>query len=323
MEERIITLCQNFIENVNILKKTFRMEYSLMIDISANTLTAQGITADRDRLKECAGIIRKQAGAFSNLNGTVFTPFAVSLFTKEDPQAAFDKVERYYAVIKKTFGRTDYAALMALLLSESVPEEDIGRIVSRGKEIFGLMKKKHPFITDSKDSVLAGFLALSEKENTTLTDEMEASYTLLKKSFSGYNSVQSVSHILSVADGTASEKVAHLTELYNMLGDAGRKYSVDYLPTLAALSILEQDNAKLLGTILEIDGFLSKQKGYGVFGIDRKTRLMQAVMLTSDLYEPSHTVQAATATSSLAIIAALQMMVCICIVASSVVYTTD
>lgn len=327
MEEKTTLLCQRFIENQIVVKKAFPMESSLIYPVAANALSARGVAADESRLKECRKIISKKAGVFSFLTGTVATPFAVSLSMQDDPAAAFDKVARYYDVAKKQFGSSDYTALLAMMLSDWVSEEKLESVLARGKEIHNLMKAKHPFLTGGEDSVLAGFLALSEKDNATLINDMEECYALLKKKFSSGNSVQTVSHILSITEGTPREKVERLIALYDMLKDAGRKYDVYSLATLAAVSILDNDNVKLRDIILDIDGFLSEQKGYGgFFGVDKNSRLTQAAILTADLYDTVSNMQTVATASALAMVAAQQAAICIiimCAAMSSAAATTN
>ncbi|MBQ9902859.1 MAG: DUF4003 family protein [Clostridia bacterium] len=319
MEERITALCQRFMENGKTVKKVFWSESSEMVPIASNALTAQGVTADEARLKECIKIVRKNAGSLSFLNGLVAAPFAVSLSMKDDPEASFEKVERLYSVIKKQFGRSDFSALLAIQLSDFVSEESMESVVGRGRELYRLMKEKHPFLTSENDSVLAGFLALSEKSNAALMDDMEACYELLKNSFSDKDSIQTVSHILSIGAGSAREKVDHMIELYDGLKEAGRKFGTDYLAILAAVSILDDNNEKLRDTILEIDGFLETQKGYGFWGgFDKKIRLMHAAMLTIDLYNTAINSQASANAYSLAMIAAQQTAIC-CMIAAMII----
>lgn len=326
MEERITALCQNFMENQNVIKKVFRLESSLIYPIAANHLSANGVTGDAAKLKECHKIISKNSGAFSYLNGMITTPFAVYLSMKEDPKAAFDKVKRYYDVTKQYFGSSEYSALLALQLSDRVGEDDLESVVARGKELHRLMKEKHPFITGGEDGVLAGFLALSEKSNNAMIDDMEECYELLKDKFFGKDSVQTVSHVLSITNGSVREKTEHMMELYDMLKAAGRPYDVDYLATLAAVSMLDDNNEKLRDTILEIDEFLSQQKGYGFMGMDKKSRLMHAAMLTADLYDSAQTVQTPVTTSAIALVVAQEVAIAIAMMlmmAAAVSTTTD
>lgn len=314
MDEKVTALCENFITNRDILKKVFRGESLYVYPVAANALTSHGVTADEDKLRECKKIIKKNAGALSYLKGNVMMPFAANLSIKEDPKAHFDKVIKIYNYAKKKFNRSEYSALLAIMLADLTDEASYAAVVDRGKEIYDLMKNEHPFLTNEQDSVLAGLMALSEKNNTDLIDDMEKCFDLLKIKYSHKSSIQSVSHVLSLTQGSAREKVEHLNDLYDALREAGKKYGVyTELSTLAAVSVLDSDIEKMRDTIIEIDEFLSKQKGYGLLGLDKKTRLMNATMLTTDLYETAQASQAASTASAIAVSAAQSLAVCIII----------
>ena len=169
----ITALCENFIENRDTIKKVFRGESVLIYPVASNAITTYGVKAEEDKLRECKKIIRKNAGILSYLKGIVATPFAATLSLKEDPKAHFDKVAKIYAITKKQFNRSEYSALLAIMLADIVDESNVESVVARGKEIYNLMKKQHPFLTNDSDSVFAGLLALTEKNNRVLIDDME------------------------------------------------------------------------------------------------------------------------------------------------------
>ena len=311
MEEKTNALCQSFIENRDAVKKVFGLESVYVLPIAANALTANEAKADLEKLKEAKKIIRKKAGVFSYLNGNVSTPFAANASFRENPSEYVEKVLQFYNVIKKVFNRSEYTALLAIMLADTVDESRLQSVITRGKAIYDMMKEQHPFLTNDQDSVLAGLLALSEKSNTELMDDMEKCFDLLQIKFSGKSSIHTVSHVLALTEGSAREKVEHLIDLYDELKEKGKKYGqYTELATLAAVSILDDDTAKLRDTIIEIDDFLSKQKGYGLLGLDKKTRLMHATLLTADLYDTARNAQVTGTTSAVAMAAAQQVAVC-------------
>lgn len=314
MEEKTLKLCEEFIENRDVIKKVFRAESIFVYPVAANALSSHGVKADEAKLRECKKLVKKNIGNFSYLRGNVSLPFAANLSLKDDPKAHIEKVKRVYEYAKNLFRRSEYTALLAIMLADLVEDDRIEAVLDRGKEIYDLMKSQHPFLTDEQNSVFAGLLALSRKNNMDLIDDMEKCYDLLKIKFSHKSSIQLVSHVLSLTDGSASEKVNHLIELYDTLKQAGKKYGVyTQLSTLASVSILDNDTDKLRDTIIEIDDFLSKQKGYGILGIDKKNRLMHATMLTTDLYGTAQEAMATLSTSAIAMAAAQQLAICIII----------
>lgn len=314
MDEKVTALCESFITNREIIKKVFKGESLLIYPVAANALVSHGVTADEDKLKECRKLIKKNSGALSYLKGQVMMPFAANLSMKEDPKAHFDKVLKIYNVAKKKFNRSEYSALLAILLADLIHEDSCEAVLTRGKELYDQIKMAHPFLTNEQDSVLAGLLALSEKSNTELIDDMEKCFDLLKIKFSHKSSIQSISHVLALTEGSAREKVEHLNDLYDSLREAGKKFGVyTELSTLAAVSILDNETERVRDRIIGIDDFLSKQKGYGLLGLDKKARLMHATMLTTDLYDSAQIAQTTASTSAIAMAAAQSLAVCVII----------
>lgn len=180
------------------------------------------------------------------------------------------------------------------------------------------MKKEHPILTSKEDSIMAGFMAFSEKSDSELIDDAEKCYELLREKFSDKDSVQTVSHILSVTNGAPEEKVDRMIRMFDALKKAGRKFGKHFeLSTLAAVSIIDADEKELVDSMIAIDSLLSGQKGYGALSLDKKTRLMHAAMLTADLYGESDNAQAAVSASALAMIAAQEAAMCAAIAASA------
>lgn len=318
MKEYTNNITQDFIENRDIIKKAAKFENSYIYPVAANIFCAAGVKADADKLTECRKIIKKNAGFGSYLKGNVMTPFAAKLCVSDDPEAQFEKVMEMYSILKKYFSRSEYLALLATLLAEKISVKDADGIASRGRALYDLMKKEHPILTSSEDNVMAGFMAFSEKSDKELIDDAEKCYDLLRKKFSDKNSVQTVSHILSMTYGTPEEKAERMIRMFDMLAESGHKFGKHYeLSTLAALSIIEADEKELVDKVADIDDQLSGQKGYGGLGLDKKTRLMHAAMLTADLYEDSDNAQAAVSASALAVIAAQEAAICAVIVAST------
>ena len=314
MDEKVTALCECFITNREIIKKVFKGESLLIYPVAANALVSHGVTADEDKLKECRKLIKKNSGALSYLKGQVMMPFAANLSMKEDPKAHFDKVLKIYNVAKKKFNRSEYSALLAILLADLIHEDSCEAVLTRGKELYDQIKMAHPFLTNEQDSVLAGLLALSEKSNTELIDDMEKCFDLLKIKFSHKSSIQSISHVLALTEGSAREKVEHLNDLYDSLREAGKKFGVyTELSTLAAVSILDNETERVRDRIIGIDDFLSKQKGYGLLGLDKKARLMHATMLTTDLYDSAQIAQTTASASAIAMAAAQSLAVCVII----------
>lgn len=192
-------------------------------------------------------------------------------------------------------------------------------IVNRTRVIYNRMKSEHPFLTSSEDSAFCALAALSEKSDDELIADMENCYRKLNSKFFSSNAVQSLSHVLALCDGTVEEKCGRTLELFDGLKVAGRKYGTDYeLSTLGVLAMSGVDLEKIVSDMIEIDDWLSGQRGFGFFGsITRKQRLMYAGILAQRDYINENTMQIAAVGSTIALILAQQAAVCATAAASA------
>ncbi|MBQ8966746.1 DUF4003 family protein [Ruminococcus sp.] len=312
MKDNIKNVCERFIANRDVLRKTFSLESGYIYPVAACTLTSAGAEAQAEKLKECKKILKKNVSGLSYLRGTVDLPIIVRMYLSDDPQGFLEKTMVCYDVLKKELGRNTYTALLALMTAEQADEGSAEKIALKGKEIKELLKKEHPILTGAEDNVMAGFMAMTEREPADICNEAEKCFEILKKTFSDKQAVQTCSHILSMAEGTPEEKAERVVRLYKLLEESGKKFGKHHeLAGLAALSLYETDDKSLADAVCEIDDFLADQKGYGSLGFGKKERLMHAAMLTAVLFKPEDDLTgAAAAVSTIAMIAAQEAAMC-------------
>ena len=139
----------------------------------------------------------------------------------------------------------------------------------------------------------------------------------LSRNFS--RGMQSLAHVLSLCEGTPEEKCRRTMELFHNLKAAGRKYGTEYeLPTLGIFALTDADSRQVAGEMLEIDSWLSEQKGFGALGsVGSKQRLMYAGMLAQKEHAAADVVQTAAVRSTVALIVAQEMVMCAAIAAST------
>ena len=318
MREALQQRCELFIENRDTLKRVFKMESNYMYPVSANILTGRQIPITEETLRESLDLLKDKVGVFSSFRGTVrmavVSMLAASLTPEDKLQAMLDN----YELLKGSFHGSEYLALVALLLAGIHSPHPMAEIVARGRGIYDRMKREHPFLTGGEDSVFAVLLAFSDKGDEALIADMEDCYQKLKPTFGSGDSLQSVSHVLAMTQGATLDKCSRFLALYEGLRKAGRRYGKHYeLAVLAALSMLPVALDDAIADMLDVDEFLSHQKGYGGFSIDKKTRLMHAAMLASHGYVPDERAEAAAMSSTVAMIAAQQAAMCAAISASA------
>ena len=316
MKDSLFALCDQFIANRDTVKAAFRMDNNYIFPVCANLFCARGRMAQAEALRRSRDVIRSQTGAFSHFRGNIKAPLACILSMSDSPEGTMARAVDNYTLLRNSFSGSEYLALAAFLLADL--DRDAAGRAARGREIYRRMKAEHPFLTSSEDSVFAVFMAFSQLSDDRLIEDMEAVYRLVKTRFKDSNCVQTVSHVLTLSPGAPEGKVQRLFALYDALENAGGKYGKHYqLATLAALSAADADIRTLTEDILDVDYFLENQKGYGFFGLDRRTRLMHAAMIVSDQYTLRESVDQAALAGTLSMIIAQQMACCAAACAAS------
>ena len=251
MNESLQALVARFIEDRDAIRAAFKLENDYIYPVCAQIFLAADRPVERERVEACKALVKSTTGVFSNFRGNIKLPLLL--------------------------------ALAALLLSDTVSEDGFPALGARGRDLFKRMRKEHPFLTGREDSVFALLLAQSDRSDDELIEDMERCYDLLREHFPGGDGLQTASHVLALSTEDPTDKAFRVVSLYNAIEAAGGKYGkTRQLPILAALTLGQRFAEDLARDILELDGFLATQKGYkGVFGMDKRTRIMHAAMLLS------------------------------------------
>lgn len=313
MNEKLMAVCEQFIADRDEIKSVFKWENYYILPVGALILKGK---ADAEKLKLCKTIIEKNTGFFSGFVGNARMPAAVKLAAFENPEEKFAVILEIYNILKKYFGNSGYLAYISTVLADMIPISEADSLGERGKRIYKLMSKEHPFLTGMEDSPFALLFAFSEKSDEELIADAEDYYTRTKKLSYSVDVVQSISHIFAMDSGDKEARVQKFKDLIEEIEKRGRKYSKYHeLCVLAALSLLPVDVASMADEIIEADQFLSEQEGYGFFGYDKKTRLMHASMLVMNSYSSSAG-ETAAVTTTLSMVAAQQAAMCAIMAAS-------
>lgn len=320
MNEPLTKVCEQFIADRDIIKTTFPWDSTYIVPVCAMAFGSRNKAVSADKLKECRKLLEQHTSIFSNFRGNTKLPTMTILAAADDPAESLQNAMAIYATMKEHFYGTQYLAYISAVLTEMISRDRAEEVAVHAKTIYNKMKQDHPFLTSGEDSVFAVLLSFSDKSDDALIEEMETCYKTLKPHFFDSNAVQSVTHVLTLADGSAKEKCDRFLAIFDGLKQAGRKYGKTYdLAVLAILSLLDTDVDTLIAEIAQADDFLETQKGYGIFSINRQTRLMHAAMLVS-IFHGADAVDTAAMTSTLAMVAAQQAAMC-AVIASTTVAT--
>lgn len=318
MRTSLEQFCNDFIKNRDTIKSAFKWDNDQIIASCSISFLNKGILADADKMLQCKSVLKENTGVFSNFRGNVQLPMITQLSFGANEEDKMKKTLKMYEILKKEFSGSEYLVLASSIMADLLSEEEMVQISQKARVIYNRMKKDHPFLTSYEDTVFAVLMAVSEKSDELLMDEMEVCYQQLKEKFSKGNELQALSHMLAMVDGSAKENCDKLIALYDALTEADVKYGKYYeLMALASLVMVSEEASVLVEDIKAVDTFLEKQSGYGFFGFDKKTRLMHAAMIVSCDYMKNITADIAVMAGTLATVAAQQAVMVAVIVAST------
>ena len=324
MKQETMNYCNMLIQNRNVFREAFMWEDGLSCLAGAGIFTKGDQMADADTLKSCKKILSQKVGMFSNFAGVARIPVVAMLAASDRPEQLMAQGLEIYKRLKKDFIGSPYLPLAAMMIAQMTEEESYEKMAVRTRTLYKRMKEEHPFLTKSEDSPLCALLAFSEKTDDALIFDMEKCYDLLKNEFFSGNAVQSLTHVLSLFEEPAELKCEKTMQLFHALKDAGRKYGTNYeLPTLGVLAMTQVPVKEIVQEIIEIEEWLSKQKGFGLWSnVTQKQRRMYAGMLAQKDYIKVDAIQTTAVSSALTMVLAQEITLCV-IVAGSVAATSS
>lgn len=326
MRDSLRDVCERFIQDRANVQEAFKWNCSTyLIPVCAAMLAGAKEPVSLAKLEECKRMLKTGVGVFSNFKGNAFPALVTQLALDENPQERLRKAIQMHDILKQYFYGSAYLPLAAMVLSGMVQEARFSEVAERAGRLYKKMKAEHRFLTSNEDCVYASLMALSGLNDDQLIQDAESSYKYLKEEFYDANANQSLSHVLALCEGSAGSKCRAVFDLYRSLREKKYKYGTGYeLATLGVLSLLPQGKAAVMADLIEIDSYLSMQKGYGFFGLGKKQRLMHAGMiLVSEVLENESGAQkelylnAATNSAVAMMIAAQQAALCAAVAATA------
>ena len=275
--------------NKKAIDKGFYFEMGISQVVAALLFASAGQAADIEKMKEARNILKKKAGVFSAFRDATELVVLARMALTPDMEKYIDDLIEVFNVIKKGKVFEDsYMVLTAMIIVDRDRKADAESIKDTTDEIMNRMSKLHPILTSSEDLALAALLAMSGRSVDAVIDDMEVCYQYTKKELkvkAENNSIQALSQILAVTEGDMKAKCDKVAELFAAFKENGSKFGT-YLefPALGTLLDVDVPTDVLVPEIIEAADFLKKSKGFGGLSMDKKTRLMFAALLASEIY---------------------------------------
>ncbi len=285
MNTELKQLCENFIETKRELKQAMKFEITEIYTPCAMMYINKGVNVNKDMIDQSKKTLKNTISAFSYLRSISKVPFITMLSLSENKELLVDKTLNFYNAFKKYFFKTNYVALCSLMFSDIIDESNYDAVFNKAKTIYKEFKKEHRFITDGADLIMCLILANTNESMESITTKTEEYFSILKEEFFSSNSVQTLSHILTLQNGNVKEVSTRFFDLYNTLTENGIKYGTSIeLGTLGLLSLTDVSIDQLLFDFKDVDNFLKEQKGYNVLFVPTKKRYLHVTMLLLNYY---------------------------------------
>lgn len=285
MKEILQRLCDKYLITLGLFTDLYPLERDILYPVCANVFCAADAGFELDKFTASMNMIKQNSKLLSSLRSTVRPLIASWLAVSDDPRGELEKYLDCYELLRKYFTNSEHLALLAVLLVRITPHDQAEERIKRGRHIYELMKKEHRILTTKEDVAFAVMLAFSDKTDSGLIEDMEASYRLLRHSADN-NSIQTVSHVLAMSGGAPEEKCAKFGRLRDEMVQKGRKYGKHYeLAMLAALAITDRSCEDIIRDVSDIEAFLGEYRTVNdLSGFGAEEKSIHAFMLLTTAY---------------------------------------
>lgn len=307
--------------NIDTIRSVFKTEYLNMQILGAFICTAQNRAADADRLRECRKIMKSRHGIFSDFRGHLQLPLVVKMSLDRDPEGYLEGLEETYRTLSKGYKLGHESRLMAaLLLYDNAEMADRAQLCGRTRELYDLIRKNHPFLTDQSDMPFAALIALQGGDAEARLADTEACYQALKSRFPlSKNAAQTVSHVLAMSTASSEEKSEQFIRMYNEFKANKLRLPDFYMTILAVLVNSGISVEDALRQTKAHEAALRGMKGFhGLFGIGAQSRRMFAAAVTAMNNIPENAaVEGAVMSTVLSIIISIELTIMMIIIINS------
>lgn len=274
------------VENYQKLKSDFIWEASLLKHFCAMMYAIRGKKIDIDKIKEIKMYIKEETGWTSEYRGNNQLIMSALLSFEEDYKTIFkNMLDVYKKMREEGFKHSQYLPLATYTIAKNVPAEQWNNKIQRMDDFYKKMKENHFWLTSDDDYVFAAVLAVTDLEVNKTMEKVEECYKALsEEGFWKGNDLQTLSHIMALGEEEVGEKCRKANSLYHKLKEKKCKLEYSGLATLGVLTLIATDEDKMVEDIKEINDFIYKKDGYGMWTLTQSNRTILSANLLSDFY---------------------------------------
>lgn len=269
------------------LAREYRWSSSQLINIfTALIYTLSDKDFDRLLMDKMHGLMKENTGVFSHYRSYDKFFMSALLHTKFDnPEESFLRLLKYEDALKEEgFSRGTYSGLAAYILLTSVDSDAVPKTISKAKQIYGRMRERHFWLTGQDDYPLAVLLAASEEQAESIENKVEGLFQRLHSSgFSKTNSLQFLSHILSLGNDSMEASVQRCQSVVNFFKTKKIKINSTHYGTVGLIALMFNEQYELLEEIIKVIDYLKSTREFKWTGRDMLLLIASTIVTASSI----------------------------------------
>ena len=286
-EERLNLLINGYQQ----LRKAFKWDHQLIHMLGSLILISDNKPVDIEAIKAVRQIIKNNSGIFSNFRGNNELLLSIMVYCKSSeqrkPEQVFSEVQEAYQHLRQAGLKNSlYLVTGALHLAQAVYEDDLSTsrtvidLADKTQAFYLGMKQQHFWLTSQENQVYALMLALADLPHQETLSEAERFFQDLRRlGFSRSSALQNLSLVMTLGKDNYELRRDSVDSLNRYLITRGYKLTQYQMPFLGVMALVTSQPEKVADTAVEMAQWLSDQKGFGRWSIDKKTRFTLAASL--------------------------------------------
>ena len=293
MNAQLRARCDRQIENEKAFRNMSTLVSESSVKVGSLLYTALDLPVNNDNVYESQKILESKDGFFSNFQGALQALILIRMTVSKDPGSYIDSIIESYNMLEEKTGVSGlFTVLTSVIITEQHADQPIGAVIDQVSDLFWGIVKHHPERSNASELAYVALMYLSGKADASLEDEKEKIFKALKEKMQvSDDAARATSLVLMTNSKSADEKADQFIAFYNNLNATGHATSKNqYMSIYAAfadLTYLEElgiPESETIASIGQVDDYLKKQTGYGMFSVSKDMRKVIAAALTLQHY---------------------------------------
>lgn len=285
MDARLQEKCDNFVNNKETIRNTYKWEDGTISFAGAAIFSGTGKVVSKDELKKNQKILEKNSNVFSYFRDHLRVPILCKMSNQEDPEKYINDIMDIYNRIKAKYKfPSEYKVIAAITLKDMFAMNEIDRGIDKTVELFEKMEKEHMILTDNSSFPFAAMLSTVSAGTDFIIEDMEACYKILHNKFFGKTATLNLCKVLSMdRNHTPEYKCQRVLDAYEALKKSKLSFDTTKVsPALGILCFTDEPIDSLVKRIKEVYDYIKSQKGCGSIYLSKAERLMYSIMIVME-----------------------------------------